>query len=57
MGRNGKAVRLAPTCDETAQGLERERERMARSIEELKAAHAMLESIIRAGEPAAAQAD
>jgi DNA-binding transcriptional MerR regulator len=48
---------LAPTCEEMAQDLKRERERMSRSIEELKAAHAMLDSIIHAGEPLAAQVD
>ncbi len=47
---------LAPTCEEMAQGLERERERMSRSIDTLKAAHAMLDSIIHAGERIAAQA-
>jgi DNA-binding transcriptional MerR regulator len=48
---------LAPTCDEMAQDLIRERERMSRTIEELKTAHAMLEAIIRAGEPLALRAD
>ena len=48
---------LAPTCEEMAQDLKRERERMSRSIEELNAAHAMLDSIIHAGEAVAAQAD
>jgi DNA-binding transcriptional MerR regulator len=47
---------LAPTCEEMAQGLKRERERMSRSIEELKAAHALLDSIIHAGEPHTAHA-
>jgi DNA-binding transcriptional MerR regulator len=47
---------LAPTCEEMAQGLERERERMSRSIETLEAAHAMLDSIIHAGESIAARA-
>ncbi|WP_436847163.1 MerR family transcriptional regulator [Streptomyces buecherae] len=41
---------LAPTCDEMAQDLRDERERMSRSIEQLQAAHAMLSSIIHAGE-------
>ncbi|WP_232544737.1 hypothetical protein [Streptomyces buecherae] len=41
---------LAPTCDEMAQNLRDERERMSRSIEQLQAAHAMLSSIIHAGE-------
>ncbi|MFB9660226.1 MerR family transcriptional regulator [Glycomyces mayteni] len=48
---------LAPTCEEMAQDLVRERERMSRSIEELKSAHAMLEAIIHAGEPLTAQTD
>lgn len=48
---------LAPTCEEMAQDLRRERERMGRSIEELKAAHAMLEAIIHAGEPLVARTD
>ncbi len=42
---------LAPTCEEMAQGLKHERERLSRSIEELQAAHTMLDSIIHAGEP------
>jgi len=41
---------LAPTCEEMAEDLRRERERMGRSIEQLQAAHAMLGSIIHAGE-------
>ncbi|MEU3053547.1 hypothetical protein [Streptomyces griseus] len=41
---------LAPTCEEMAQDLEHERERMSSSIEQLQAAHAMLSSIIHAGE-------
>ncbi|WP_026932063.1 MerR family transcriptional regulator [Glycomyces tenuis] len=53
----GDGAILAPTCEEMAQDLVRERERMSRSIEELKAAHAMLEAIIRAGEPLVARSD
>ncbi|MFD7666258.1 MerR family transcriptional regulator [Streptomyces sp. NPDC059788] len=45
---------LAPTCEEMAQDLERERERLSRSIEQLQDAHAMLSSIIHAGEAMAA---
>jgi DNA-binding transcriptional MerR regulator len=41
---------LAPTCEEMAQDLKHERERLGRSIEQLQAAHAMLGSIIHAGE-------
>ncbi|MFB8138721.1 MerR family transcriptional regulator [Streptomyces parvus] len=41
---------LAPTCEEMAQDLRHERERMSSSIQELQAAHAMLSSIIHAGE-------
>ena len=41
---------LAPTCEEMAQDLKHERERLSRSIEQLQAAHAMLGSIIHAGE-------
>ncbi|MFE3377952.1 MerR family transcriptional regulator [Streptomyces anulatus] len=41
---------LAPTCEEMAQDLKHERERMGRSIEHLQAAHSMLGSIIHAGE-------
>ncbi|WP_232029932.1 hypothetical protein [Streptomyces lincolnensis] len=41
---------LAPTCEEMAQDLTHERERLSRSIEQLQAAHAMLSSIIHAGE-------
>ncbi|MGN9757981.1 MerR family transcriptional regulator [Streptomyces sp. SD31] len=41
---------LAPTCEEMAQDLKDERERLGRSIEQLQAAHAMLGSIIHAGE-------
>ncbi|WP_282795025.1 MerR family transcriptional regulator [Streptomyces sp. CC224B] len=41
---------LAPTCEEMAQDLAHERERLSRSIEQLQAAHAMLSSIIHAGE-------
>ncbi|MFE7136223.1 MerR family transcriptional regulator [Streptomyces sp. NPDC057644] len=41
---------LAPTCEEMAQDLKHERERMSSSIEQLQAAHAMLSSIIHAGE-------
>ncbi|PAZ11891.1 MerR family transcriptional regulator [Streptomyces sp. SA15] len=47
---------LAPTCEEMAQDLKHERERLSRSIEQLQAAHAMLGSIIRAGEPVAVRA-
>ncbi|AXE86202.1 MULTISPECIES: MerR family transcriptional regulator [unclassified Streptomyces] len=43
---------LAPTCEEMAQDLKRERDRLSRSIEQLQAAHTMLGSIIHAGEPA-----
>jgi hypothetical protein len=39
-----------------AEDLERERERMGRSIEGLTTAHAILDAIILAGEPIAAQA-
>ncbi|WJV50570.1 MerR family transcriptional regulator [Streptomyces flavofungini] len=45
---------LAPTCEEMAQDLERERERLGTSIEQLQAAHAMLGSIIDAGRAAPA---
>ncbi|MDX3226724.1 MerR family transcriptional regulator [Streptomyces sp. ME19-01-6] len=48
---------LAPTCEEMAQDLRRERERLSRSIDELQAAHAMLDSIIHAGESVAVRAD
>ncbi|QIJ64608.1 MerR family transcriptional regulator [Streptomyces sp. JB150] len=41
---------LAPTCEEMAQDLKAERERLGRSIEQLQAAHTMLGSIIHAGE-------
>ncbi|GGW42811.1 MerR family transcriptional regulator [Streptomyces caelestis] len=47
---------LAPTCEEMAQDLKDERERLGRSIEQLQAAHAMLGSIIHAGEPVTARA-
>ncbi|MFD0417688.1 MerR family transcriptional regulator [Streptomyces sp. NPDC127108] len=47
---------LAPTCEEMAQDLKRERERMSSSIEQLQAAHAMLSSIIHAGEATTAGA-
>jgi DNA-binding transcriptional MerR regulator len=47
---------LAPTCEEMAQGLKHERERLSRSIEELQAAHTMLDSIIHAGEPVTVRA-
>ncbi|MGX1884770.1 MerR family transcriptional regulator [Streptomyces sp. NPDC055287] len=40
---------LAPTCEEMAQDLKHERERLNRSIEQLQDAHAMLSSIIHAG--------
>ncbi|MFG2173821.1 MerR family transcriptional regulator [Streptomyces niveus] len=40
---------LAPTCEEMAQDLKHEHERLSRSIEQLQAAHAMLGSIIHAG--------
>ncbi|CAM5308150.1 MerR family transcriptional regulator [Streptomyces griseomycini] len=48
---------LAPTCEEMAQDLKAERERLGRSIEQLQAAHAMLGSIIHAGGPATVRAD
>ncbi|QQC87914.1 MerR family transcriptional regulator [Streptomyces alfalfae] len=48
---------LAPTCEEMAQDLKRKRERLSRSIEELQAAHTMLDSIIHAGETVTARAD
>ncbi|GGJ80019.1 MerR family transcriptional regulator [Streptomyces camponoticapitis] len=51
-----KGAILAPTCDEMTQGLRGERERMSRSIEQLQSAHAMLDSIIHAGESAAVRA-
>ncbi|MFJ9637211.1 MerR family transcriptional regulator [Streptomyces sp. NPDC101178] len=41
---------LAPTCEEMAQDLKDERERMRHSIEQLQSAHTMLSSIIHAGE-------
>ncbi|MFJ8466341.1 MerR family transcriptional regulator [Streptomyces swartbergensis] len=41
---------LAPTCEEMAQDLKDERERLSCAIEQLQAAHAMLGSIIHAGE-------
>ncbi|MFH9067627.1 MerR family transcriptional regulator [Streptomyces coeruleorubidus] len=41
---------LAPTCQEMAQDLKHERERLNRSIEQLQAAHAMLGPITHAGE-------
>ncbi|MFD9887064.1 MerR family transcriptional regulator [Streptomyces alboflavus] len=47
---------LAPTCEEMAQDLKRERARLGSSIEQLQAAHAMLGSIIHAGEAATAGA-
>lgn len=47
---------LAPTCEEMAQDLKRERERLGSSIEQLQAAHAMLGSIIHAGEATTAGA-
>lgn len=47
---------LAPTCEEMAQDLKDERERLGRSIEQLQAAHAMLGSIIHAGEPVTVRA-
>ncbi|MFD7305277.1 MerR family transcriptional regulator [Streptomyces pharetrae] len=47
---------LAPTCEEMAQDLKREGERLSRSIEQLQAAHAMLSSIIHAGEATTAGA-
>jgi DNA-binding transcriptional MerR regulator len=43
-------VILAPTCEDMARDLRRERARMGRAIEEMTAAHAMLDAIIRAGE-------
>lgn len=48
---------LAPTCEEMARDLDRERERMAQSIQDMKAAHAMLEAIIHAGESLVARTD
>ncbi|CAL9625270.1 hypothetical protein SUDANB58_05929 (plasmid) [Streptomyces sp. enrichment culture] len=45
-----KGTILAPACEEMAQDLKDERERLGRSIEHLQAAHAMLDSIIHAGE-------
>ncbi|MGW9453318.1 MerR family transcriptional regulator [Streptomyces sp. NPDC055632] len=45
---------LAPTCEEMAQDLKDERERLNRSIEQLQDASAMLSSIIHAGEAIAA---
>ncbi|MEU0688804.1 MerR family transcriptional regulator [Streptomyces uncialis] len=41
---------LAPTCEEMAQDLKSEHERLSRSIEQLQDARAMLSSIIHAGE-------
>ncbi|MFB7655918.1 MULTISPECIES: MerR family transcriptional regulator [unclassified Streptomyces] len=41
---------LAPTCEEMAQDLKLERERLSRSIEQLEAARTMLSAIIHAGE-------
>ncbi|MET8828068.1 MerR family transcriptional regulator [Streptomyces sp. NPDC004610] len=41
---------LAPTCEEMAQDLRQEAERLSRSIAQLQGAHTMLSSIIRAGE-------
>ncbi|MFE9030756.1 MerR family transcriptional regulator [Streptomyces iakyrus] len=41
---------LAPICEEMAEGLRRERDRLTGSIEQLQAAHALLSSIIHAGE-------
>ncbi|MFD9721942.1 MerR family transcriptional regulator [Streptomyces sp. NPDC059076] len=41
---------LAPICEEMAQDLKDERERLSRSIEQLQDARAMLSSIIHAGE-------
>ncbi|MBL1066578.1 MerR family transcriptional regulator [Streptomyces sp. 7-21] len=43
-------VILAPTCEDMARDLRRERARMGRAVEEMTAAHAMLDAIIRAGE-------
>jgi DNA-binding transcriptional MerR regulator len=48
---------LAPTCEEMARDLDREREPMAQSIEDMKAAHAMLDAIIHAGESLIARTD
>ncbi|MFI8895618.1 MerR family transcriptional regulator [Streptomyces paradoxus] len=48
MAEEGAA--LAPTCEEMAQDLKDERERLGTSIEQLQAAHALLSSIIHAGE-------
>ncbi|MEU3937544.1 MerR family transcriptional regulator [Streptomyces sp. NPDC029044] len=47
---------LAPTCEETAQDLRRERERLTSSIEQLRAAHALLSSILPTGEATTAGA-
>ncbi|MPY52346.1 MerR family transcriptional regulator [Streptomyces acidicola] len=47
---------LAPTCEEMTQDLRRERERLSRSIEQLQAAHAVLDSIIHVGESVAVRA-
>ncbi|MEU2656033.1 MerR family transcriptional regulator [Streptomyces sp. NPDC007325] len=47
---------LAPTCEEMAQDLKAERERLSGSIQQLQAAHAMLSSIIHAGEAMTATA-
>ncbi|WP_436776593.1 MerR family transcriptional regulator [Yinghuangia sp. YIM S09857] len=47
---------LAPTCEEMAQDLKTERERLSSSIEQLQAAHTMLSSIIHAGEALTARA-
>ncbi|WP_367048603.1 MerR family transcriptional regulator [Streptomyces sp. Je 1-332] len=41
---------LAPTCEEMNRDLKVERERLSSSIEQLQGAHAMLSSIIHAGE-------
>lgn len=45
---------LAPTCDEMAEDLKRERERLGKAIEQLQTSQAMLDAIIRAGSPVAA---
>ncbi|GAB2883963.1 MerR family transcriptional regulator [Streptomyces mayteni] len=48
---------LAPTCEEMTKDLRHERERLSSSIEQLQAAHAMLDSIIHAGESVTVRAE
>ncbi|MFH8883466.1 hypothetical protein [Streptomyces californicus] len=48
---------LAPTCEEMAQDLRSERERLSSSIEHLQDVHAMLSSITHAGEALVAGGD